>query len=56
MIFPISPGDFALFVEEIIPEISGQDGPGAGEEFDLCEDCGAALDGEGCPCQVDVDP
>lgn len=46
MIFANNPGDFALFVEEIIPEISGQRGPV--EEIELCEDCGAVLDEEGC--------
>jgi hypothetical protein len=57
VIFPITPDGLALIVEEVIPEISGQHSRGAAEEFESCEECGAALDDEGCPfCQVDVNP
>ncbi len=57
MIFPITPSDLALIVEEIIPEISGQDSQATVEGLELCEECDGALDDEGCRfCPVDSIP
>ena len=45
----LSPEALPLVVEEVIPDIEGQD-PDDPDDLGQCPECGADLFFEGCPC------